>query len=315
MNEPKEPVFTSGVVEVAAGVELFYEDYGNTNDPVILLVMGLGAQLTVWPDALVEQLLRGGFRVIRFDNRDVGLSTELNILEPLDALKSFVRSRLGLSVKAPYDLNDMAADVVSLMDQLKIEHAHLVGASMGGMIAQLFAAAYPHRVLSLTSIMSTTNERHLPTPDLTILLHLAGIKGVKVVDAASAISNRLTLWNMIRSPLFADEEDVVSYRAEQNFYRSYRPQGAARHSMAVMATGGFSEKLATIVAPTLVVHGRHDPLVPLAGGRDTAKSIPGANLHIIDGMGHDLPARLCPHIAQLITNHAVNAQQALVENL
>mgnify|MGYP000610347523 FL=1 len=174
----------TGVVS-APDLELFYEDRGDINAPAIVLIMGLGAQLTVWPELLCETLQAKGFRVIRFDNRDIGLSSAVALTEPLKTLKNFLRSKLRMKVNAPYNLYDMADDAVILLDELKIDRAHIVGASMGGMIAQLLAAAYPHRVLSLTSIMSNTNEPHLPTPDLRVLFHIAGITGESVVDTAS----------------------------------------------------------------------------------------------------------------------------------
>jgi len=297
----------TGVVNVP-GLELFYEDRGGLADPVIVLIMGLGAQLTVWPELLCDILQSRGFRVIRFDNRDIGLSSSMSLSEPLNTVKNFVRSKLGMQVKAPYDLYDMADDAMVLLDSLEVERAHIVGASMGGMIAQLLAASYPHRVLSLTSIMSNTNEPHLPTPDLRVLFHLVGITGEKVVDAASAVSNRLVLWGMIKSPVHHTDKDLVAERAEKSYLRAFRPEGAARHSMAVMATGGFAARLKSIVAPTLVIHGNKDRLVPLAGGMDSVRAIPGARLHVIDGMGHDLPDSLCAHYADLIIANANKAQ-------
>lgn len=290
------------------GLELFYEDRGPVYAPAIVLIMGLGAQLTVWPELLCEILEARGFRVIRFDNRDIGLSSTVPLSEPLNTLKNFLRSKLRMQVRAPYNLYDMADDAVILLDHLKVDKAHIVGASMGGMIAQLLAAAYPLRVLSLTTIMSNTNEPHLPTPDLRVLFHLTGITGEKIVDAASAVRNRLTLWGMIKSPEHHTCEDLVAQRAKQSYLRAFRPEGAARHSMAVMATGGFSTQLRSIVAPTLVIHGNKDRLVPLAGGLDSVRAIPGASLHIIDGMGHDLPDSLCPHYAELIIANANKAQ-------
>ncbi len=289
-------------------VDLYYEDAGELSAPPVILVLGLGAQLTLWPDALCRALLDSGLRLIRFDSRDIGLSADFVHHLPLDLLANFVRVRLGLPVAAPYDLHDMAADVIAVMDTLQLEQAHLVGASMGGMIAQLVAADYPHRVLSLTSIMSSTNEPHLPMPKLKVLLHISGMTGEKVVDAASAVRNRLALWSMTRSPGHANDEVEVADRAAHNYRRAFRPDGAARHSLAVMATGGFASRLKSITAPTLVIHGNCDPLVPLAGGQDSARAIPGAQLKIIDGMGHDLPDSLCPQFVRLIIENTQRAK-------
>lgn len=298
----------AGEVKVNS-LNLYYEDRGNLEAPVVLLIMGLGAQLTIWPESLCNALVEKGYRVIRFDNRDIGLSSEVKVTQPLNTVANFVRSKLGRKVKAPYDLNDMASDAMGLLSELDIEKAHIVGASMGGMIAQLAAAEYPHRVLSLTSIMSNTNEPHLPTPDLRVLFHLAGVTGEKVVDSASAVRNRMTLWRKIRSPGFMTDSELVAERAESNYLRSFRPEGAARHSMAVMATGGFSSRLKNIVAPTLVIHGNSDPLVPMAGGLDSARAIPGAQLKIIEGMGHELPDALSEHFALLISKNAQRANK------
>lgn len=297
----------TGVVTVP-GLELFYEDRGSVSAPAIVLIMGLGAQLTVWPEPLCESLEAAGFRVIRFDNRDIGLSSSVALTEPLNTLKNFIRSKLGMKIKAPYNLHDMAADAVILLDELKVEKAHIVGASMGGMIAQLLAATYPQRVLSLASIMSNTNEPHLPTPDLRVLFHIVGITGERVIDAASAVRNRRALWGMIKSPEYHTHEDLISERAEQSYLRAFRPEGAARHSLAVMATGGFASQLRSIVAPTLVIHGNRDRLVPLAGGLDSVRAIPGARLQIIEGMGHDLPDSLCPYYAELIIGNIARAE-------
>lgn len=289
-------------------LDIFYEDRGDISAPAVVMIMGLGAQLTVWPELLCETLQGRGFRVIRFDNRDIGLSSSIALSEPVKILKNFIRSKLGMKITAPYQLHDMADDVVALLNHLGIERAHVVGASMGGMIAQLLAAAYPHRVLSLTSIMSSTNEPHLPTPDLRVLLHLAGITGEKIIDSASAVRNRMALWGMIKSPGHLSDENLVAGRAEQSYLRSFRPEGAALHSMAVLATGGFAARLGSITAPTLVIHGDQDRLVPLAGGMDSARAIPGASLTVIEGMGHDLPDSLCVYFADLIVANANKAK-------
>lgn len=289
---------------VVDGVKLFYEDRGEIGAPAVILVMGLGAQMTIWPESLCDALEERGFRVIRLDNRDVGLSSEIAVRNLPNPMVNFLRSKLGLQVKAPYTLRDMAADVVGLMEALELPQAHLVGASMGGMIVQLIAALCPQRVASLTSIMSNTNEAYLPTPDLKVLLHLSGARGVPITDVETAVQNRMQLWELIRSPAYPSDPQKVAERAASNYQRSFRPQGAARHSLAVMATGGFSNVLGRIQCPSLVIHGNADPLVPLAGGQDSARAIPGAKLKIIDGMGHEIPESLAGYFAEMIADNA-----------
>lgn len=294
----------TGKAPVAEGLSLYYEDAGDEEAPVMLMIMGLGAQLTVWPRALREALLAKGFRVVCFDNRDVGLSDSTPNLPPIQTMANFIRSKVGRPIDAAYSLTDMVNDVVALMDFLNIPKAHVAGASMGGMIAQLLATHHPQRVLSLGVIMSNTNEPYLPMPSLRILMHLTGITGERVVDVPSAIRNRIAFWKRIRSSDdYADSESEVAKRAAASFERAFRPQGAARQSEAVMATGGFAAQLSKIIAPTIVIHGNADKLVPLAGGRDSARAIPSAQLAIIDGMGHDLPMKLCQTYADLITKN------------
>ena len=205
----------------------------------------------------------------------------------------------------------MVDDAVGVLDELGIEQAHWVGASMGGMIAQIAAAEYPARVLSLASIMSNTNEPHLPTPNVNVLLHMTGIKGNKVVDVESAVKNRLNLWGLISGGVYSNTPEFVAERAEANFLRSYRPQGSSRHSMAIMATGGFAKRLKKITAPTVIIHGNKDPLLPVAGGLDSVKAIPGAKMKIIDGMGHELPEAVCPYIVELICENIATAETSL----
>ena len=265
------------------GIEIEYESFGREADPVILLIMGLGAQLTRWPVAFAERLAGKGFRVIRFDNRDVGLSTKLDAAGAPDF--PAIMQKTG---KPAYTLTDMAADAVGLLDALSVSKAHIIGASMGGMIAQLVAVNYPERVLSLTSIMSTTGNPALPrsTPEAGAVLMQRPPEGA---DLDALVEHGMKAARVVGSPGFPFDEADQRARLRADIERSTYPVGFARQMAAVMADGDRRERLKTITAPTVVLHGADDPLVPVQGGEDTAASIPGAELRIIPGMGHDLP--------------------------
>lgn len=281
-------------------VELVYERFGNEQDPTIVLIMGLGMQMISWPDDFCRMLSERGFQVIRFDNRDTGKSTKFHDQTPPGPVTMMLKSRLGWSLKVPYQLSDMAEDTVGLMSALGIEQAHIVGASMGGMIAQLVAAEHPNRVLSLTSIMSTSGNPRLPQPRTKVLMQLAR-KPAK--DEESYLEGALKTWYTICSPDFKPDESELKQRLLRSYRRSYYPQGTRRHMAAVAACGSRVKQLKRIKTPTLVIHGKADPLVPVTGGIDTAKHIPGARLELIEGMGHDLPAPLWPRFVELITDH------------
>lgn len=276
----------------ANGIEIEYQSQGDPKAEVILLIMGLGAQLTRWPKALIDALTDRGFRVISFDNRDVGLSEKLESAGPPDIGAIVEALREGRKPPAAYTLDDMASDAVGLMDALGIARAHVVGASMGGMIAQLVAADHADRVLSLTSIMSTTGNPELPraTPEALAVLNDRGPD--PKVDFEGFLAHSVKGSKTVGSPAFPPDEAEQRERAANDFRRSYYPPGFARQYAAVIASPDRRAKLAKVRAPTVVVHGEADPLVPVAGGRDTAQNIPGAELEIIAGMGHDLPAAL-----------------------
>lgn len=285
-------------------LELHYEDHGSEGDPVILLIMGLGAQLIWWPDALVDALVAKGFRVVRHDNRDIGLSTKLAQHAPPGARALLATAFLGRPLVTPYKLDALAADAIGVLDHLGIRQAHIVGASMGGMIAQLVAATYPERVLSLTSIMSTSGRKELKKPALQLQLRMLrrrdpnAPRDVKIADVQRTL-------NLIGSP--TEDADVSRERAalaERAVDRSFYPEGARRQLGAIIASGDRAAALAKITAPTLVIHGTADRLVPPDGGEDTARLIRGARLEMIPGMGHDLPGPLIPQIAGLIAEHA-----------
>lgn len=290
----------------ANGLKIEYESFGPRNAPPIVLIMGLGAQLVLWPLELVHGLVERGFRVIRFDNRDIGLSEKIDAPAPNLALNMF-SSRLGFGVKAPYTLHDMARDTVGLLDALDIENAHIVGASMGGMIAQVVAAAHPDRTSSLTSIMSTTGEPRVSMPSLSIVKKVF-FSRPKHGGRSDVIDYYVAMFQAIGSPGFERDEALMREMITRVVERSYHPAGIARQTAAILATGDRSPMLRHITAPTLVIHGDADPLVPLAGGMDTAKKIAGARIEIIPGMGHDLPQQLIPKFVELISEHADAAE-------
>lgn len=290
---------------IANGISITYEDKGPRDAPVILLVMGLGGQLTLWPDEFVDALNARGFRTIRYDNRDVGLSTRFDAAGVPNIKWMVVRSMLRLPVRSAYTLADMAADGMALLDHLGVARAHVVGASMGGMIAQHIAARYPDRVLSLTSIMSSSGNRRLPRAKKEAMDALANrpMSG----DKEDLIAYSVRTARVIGSPGYPADEDRLQRRVRSDFERGWYPQGVARQMAAIVADGDRRALLRTISAPTLVIHGEADPLVPLEAGRDTAANIPGARLLTIPGMGHDLPLALVDTMADAIAGHAGGA--------
>ncbi|KTE19088.1 alpha/beta hydrolase [Sphingopyxis sp. H050] len=286
----------------ANGISITYEDKGPKDAPAILLVMGLGGQLTLWPDEFVDALVAHGFRVIRYDNRDVGLSTRFDAAGVPNLKWMFVKAALKLPVRSAYTLADMAADGVALLDHIGIQRAHIVGASMGGMIAQHIAARYPERTLSLTSVMSTTGNPRLPRAQKEAMRVLANrpMNG----DPEALIAYSVNAARVIGSPDYPAAEERLQRRVRSDFERGWYPQGVARQMAAIVADGDRRPMLKSIKAPTLVIHGEADPLVPIAGGRDTAENIPGARLLTIPGMGHDLPLALVDTLAGAIAEHA-----------
>ena len=273
----------------ANGLAIEVEDTGPAGDaPPVLLVMGLGMQLTAWPAAFVDTLVRAGHRVIRFDNRDIGLSARLDHLAVPNLLWESMKLRFGLPVRAPYSVADMAADAFGVLDALGVREAHVVGASMGGMIAQRMALAAPQRVRSLTSIMSSSGARHLPGPKPQVLQVL--MSRPKDRSEPSVLAHYVRLFQAIGSPAYpVPPEDLRRNNLESVRRGGYRPQGSARQLAAVAADTGRAAELRAIRVPTLVLHGTDDPLVPLACGQDTANRIPGARFVPIPGLGHDLP--------------------------
>ncbi|WP_133366641.1 alpha/beta fold hydrolase [Qipengyuania sediminis] len=290
----------------ANGITLEYEDNGAPAAPPLLLIMGLGAQLTLWPMELVEALAERGFRVIRFDNRDIGLSHKLEGAKAPGMVRHILAKRLGLNPRVPYTLADMAADAAGLLDALGIARAHIVGASMGGMIAQHIAFSHPEKVASLTSIMSTSGNPRLPQARREALKVLT--KRPASLEEAVLVEHGVRIGRTIGSPGFPADERRLRAATAANVRRSVYPQGMPRQLAAIIDDGDRRARLARVQAPTLVIHGEADPLVPVEGGRDTAAHIPGAKLKTIPGMGHDLPLELVDEIADAIAGHARAAE-------
>ena len=288
------------------GINIAYDEVGDAKAPVILLIMGLGTQMIAWPETFCLALARRGFRVVRFDNRDIGLSTKFETVPPIDLAAAFARAMAKKSVDAPYTVDDMAADAIGLMDALGIGNAHVVGASMGGMIAQIVAARYANRTRSLTSIMSSSGEPGLPPGKPEAISALLAPRP-HPDDRENVIKAGMTILRVIGSPGFPTSEVDLRAKVEQATDRSYYPPGAGRHLLAILASGSRVELLKRIRVPTLVIHGADDPLVPVGGGKDTARHISGAVLKIIPGMGHDLANGLIPILVEAIAAHCLAA--------
>lgn len=286
----------------ANGIEIAYDEFGDAKAPVILLIMGLGTQMIAWPVPFCEALAARGFRVVRFDNRDIGLSTKFDSVGPVDVVAGFTRALAGEPVAAPYNLNDMAADAIGLMDKLGIARAHIVGASMGGMIAQVVAAKYPDRTRSLVSIMSSSGDPSLPPGKPEAIAALLAPRP-DAADREAVITHGMKVYRVIGSPGFPTSDAELRVKIEQSTDRSYYPVGVGRQLMAVLASGSRVDLLKTIAVPTLVLHGADDPLVPVEAGKDTAEHVPGSKLTIVPGMGHDLAPGLVPILVEAIADH------------
>jgi pimeloyl-ACP methyl ester carboxylesterase len=290
---------------LANGVVLYYEiiEPPQAKDaPTLLLIMGMGSQLIAWPDSFCRDLADRGFRVIRFDNRDTGLSQKMDELGTPDVAKLMLRVGMGRPAYPPYELGDMSRDALGLLDALGIERAHVVGASMGGMIAQIMAATYPERVLSQCLIMTTSGSRKLPQP----------VKGVvsaalnRPKDKEGPQERRRWYVSFLRSlegSLYHESDEHLQAYVDQSLARAYHPDGAARQTAAILTAGDRSHLLSLTDVPTLVIHGSDDPLTLLDCGKDVARKIPGARLVVLQGMGHNLPSPLLKDIAAMIHAH------------
>lgn len=282
----------------ANGIRIEYEEFGDRSGRPLLLIMGLGAQMILWPEEFCELLAARGHRVIRFDNRDVGKSTWFDQLGVPDVAAAVGAALMRQPVTAPYLLRDMAADAAGVLDALRIDSAHVVGASMGGMIAQTLAIEFPSRVRTLTSIMSSTGNPDLPPANPEAM-------GVLLAPPPTtrdeAIERSVAIFRTIGSPGFPFDEAEMRARAARGFDRGFNPAGTVRQLIAILASGSRTDALKGLRVPALVIHGKDDPLVPFPAGQDTAAAIPGAELLAIDGMGHDLPRALWPRFADAIS--------------
>lgn len=281
------------------GISLYFEQWGGRTDPPLVLIHGIGCQLVQWPRAFIDALTDHGLRVITFDNRDVGLSEKLEGSDPVNIAELMAAQAAGQPVDAPYELPDMAADALALMDHLGLADAHVLGVSMGGMIAQHLAMMAPDRVRSLISVMSSTNNPDLPPPTEDAAGALVAVP--PGTDRDSLIQHQKHVWDIIGGPRYRSSIEGIGALAAETIDRMVYPEGFTRQLAAIVSDGSRVERLQRITVPTLVVHGDQDPLIPLAAGEDTARAIPGAQLAVIDGMGHDLPASLIPGIVEQIT--------------
>jgi pimeloyl-ACP methyl ester carboxylesterase len=289
---------------VANGLTLDVEETGDPATPPVLLIMGLAMPAAAWPDEFIGRLVGHDLRVIRFDNRDCGGSDRARGPRRYGARVAIARALMRLPVHAPYTLEDMAKDAAGVLDALDISRAHVVGASMGGMIAQVLAALYPERVASLTSIMSSSGN---PSPRVA----LGSRRALRVLlrpptrlDTEEGITEHLMhVFGVIGSPGFRSARPALRAQLEKVARRGYDRAGSERQLLAVLASGDRRRLLARITAPTLVIHGADDPLVPVAAGIDTARNIPGAQLIVVPGMGHDFAPALQPAIADWIAAH------------
>ncbi len=290
----------------ANNIDIYYEENGPADGPVILLVMGLGAQMIAWPDEFIHGLVSKGYRVIHYDNRDVGMSQRMEGAKTPHLVWTMFKARIGLPVRVPYTLSDMAADGIGLLDALGIDKADVVGASMGGMIVQLMAANYPERTLSMTSIMSSSGKAGLPgaRPDIQRQFM---VKRSPDASREEAVAFGAELVSAFSFPDPARPENAHAEMTAKAFDRGYYPVGTRRQLLAIIADGSRVERLKTIKVPTLVVHGGADPLVPKEGSEDIARHIQGARLEIIDEMAHDLPPSQVGRMVDLIAGHAKQA--------
>jgi pimeloyl-ACP methyl ester carboxylesterase len=291
-------------VAPANGIELAYQAMGDADGEPLLLVMGLGTQMIAWDETFCGMLAERGFRVVRFDNRDIGRSTKIEsagVPRRADVI-------VGRRASAPYLLRDMAADTVGLMDHLGIDSAHVVGASMGGMVAQTLAIEHPERLRSLVSMMSNTGSRWTGMPSRKAM---AVLLGRPPHGREAAIERAVSTFSVIGSPGYPFEEERVRQIAGRSYDRGHSAAGVLRQLHAISASGDRTQALRAVRTPTTVIHGNRDPLVRPAGGRATARAIPNARLKLIDGMGHDLPRRLWPVFAEEIAGNAARAGEGV----
>jgi pimeloyl-ACP methyl ester carboxylesterase len=291
----------------ANGIGIEVDDQGLPGGEPVLLIMGLGMQLVGWPEELVQMLVSRGLRVVRFDNRDIGLSQHFDHLGMPNLAIAGIRYSLHLKVRSAYGISDMADDALGVMDALGLRSAHIVGASMGGMIAQHLAARFPERVRSLTLMMTTSGSRRLPQPSMRVRRVLLSRPDGR--DPAAVVKHFEHVLGVIGSPAYPPEPERLRQRLQRMVARSWHPVGTARQVMAVVADGDRSHLFGRIQAPVRVIHGQDDPLIPVAAAHDLVAKLPGAQLDIVPGMGHDLPLQLLERFAQGISDNAARARR------
>ncbi|NNF39934.1 MAG: alpha/beta fold hydrolase [Woeseiaceae bacterium] len=289
------------------GLEFEYDTFGASDAEPLLLIMGLGTQMTAWSPEFCNALAGHGHYVVRFDNRDIGLSSKFEGAAAPGRLRYVLNHLFKLNLNAPYSLDDMAADAVGVLDALDFESAHVVGASMGGMIGQLLTVNHPERVKSLTSIMSSSGDPKLPRAKPEVVQHIF-MRRPASSNPADMLEHTVRAAQLISSPGYRRSDQEWRELISASLNRSFYPQGFARQLAAIVADGSRVQRLRTIRTPTLVIHGRDDPLVPVECGIDTARHVQGATLEILDGMGHDLPPPLIETIAARIARHTLGAE-------
>lgn len=288
------------------GVEIAYEYLGDKDHPVVLLIHGLGQPLTSWPVGFVDTLLAQNFSVLLVDNRDIGQSQKFSDLGVPKLGRQILKAKLGLTVTPPYELKAMMQDIDGLLDALNIASVHVVGASMGGMIAQLLAIYSPDKCRTLTSIMSHTGNRSLRGPKLKVLRHI--LSRPDSWSFEDRMTFNIKIWRLIASPQFPSSGEYWREFVATNMLRGIDPTGTARQMSAILSAPCRDEALAKLTVPTLVIHGADDPMVPVKGGRQTAAAINGSQLEIINGMGHDVPEQLFERLGALIGQHVTKAE-------
>lgn len=290
----------------ANGIDIEYETRGDVGNAALVLVRGLGSQLAAWPESYLDAFVEAGLHVVMFDNRDVGLSQKFGEFGPADSEAVTLAMKEGRKPELAYALDDMAADAIGLMDELGIEKAHICGMSLGGMVVQVASAGYSHRFLSATSIMSSTGARSLPqsTPEAMEALRSNSDSD----DLEEIIAHSVTCSRIYTGKGNPIPDDVLQERERRVITRSYYPEGSSRQFTAVIASGDRSKLCRSIDVPFLVIHGTDDPLIPKEGGIDTAEKVPGARLHLVEGMGHDLPPQCCEEITGAIVEHVSRAK-------
>lgn len=283
------------------GINIAYELNGSTDKPVVLLIHGLSMSIPAWPPAFLSALQDAGFTLLMFDNRDMGHSQHFTEAGVPNFGFQILKNKIGFPIKTVYKLTDLMQDAVSLLDHLKIPKAHVLGVSMGGMIAQLMAIHHPEKCLSMTSIMSTTGRKGLPSAKKEVISHLLS------APASDSMADKLKFsvrtWELIGSPDYPTDEETIGVFIKSLMERGMPRAGTARQMLAIMAAKGRNKDLNKLSLPSLIIHGKDDPLVPVECGIDTAESIPDSKLEIIDGMGHDFPVQLIPEISQKIIDH------------